>query len=147
MEIVLVHPRIPPNTGSLGRTCAATNSRLVLVEPLGFKLDDRHLKRAGLDYWPHLDWEVLPHWRELLERPGRMWLFSARADRSYTEVSYRHDDRLVFGAEDVGLPRELQDALPDQRLRIPFDNPAVRSLNIAQCGAIALFEARRQLQG
>ena len=145
MEIVLVHPQIPPNTGSVGRTCAATNTRLVLVEPLGFSLDDRQLKRAGLDYWPHLDWELLPDWRELLARPGRTWLFSARASRSYTEVTYHADDRLVFGAEDIGLPAELQAALPDHRLRIPFENPAVRSLNLAQCVAITLFEARRQL--
>jgi tRNA (cytidine/uridine-2'-O-)-methyltransferase len=146
VKIVLVHPEIPPNTGSIGRLCAATGTPLVLVEPLGFSLDDRYLKRAGLDYWPWINLTVAPNWRAALPEGCRPWLFTARGKRSFQEVEYAHGDLLVFGQETVGLPDELMAAFPEERqLRIPFENTNVRSLNLAQCAAIALYEARRQL--
>lgn len=146
MQIVLVNPLIPQNTGSIGRLCAATQTRLILVEPLGFSLDDRYLKRAGLDYWPWVPLTVAPTWREALPAGARPWLFTTKAERSFYDVEYTEDDQLVFGCETTGLPDELLGAFPaEQRLRIPFENPNVRSLNLAQCAAVAYYEARRQL--
>lgn len=146
MRIVLVHPEIPPNTGSIGRLCAATGSQLVLVEPLGFSLEDRYLKRAGLDYWPWIDVKVVSDWRDGLEPDRPTWLFTARAERSYTDATFTDDAQLVFGCESVGLPAEVRAAFPiEQHLRIPIDNPKIRSLNLAQCAAVAMYEARRQV--
>lgn len=146
MQIVLVEPLIPPNTGSIGRLCAATGTPLVLVEPLGFSLEDRYLKRAGLDYWPWIDLTVCPDWRTALQR-GRPWLFTAHAERAYTDVRFEPGDLLVFGKETTGLDDEILAAYPKQHLCIPMDNPNVRSLNLAQCAAIGLMEARRQIGG
>ncbi|MCB9537986.1 MAG: tRNA (cytidine(34)-2'-O)-methyltransferase [Myxococcales bacterium] len=145
MRIVLVNPLIPPNTGSVGRLCAATNTPLWLVEPLGFSLEDKYLKRAGLDYWPWIDLHVTPSLDEALDVPGRAWLFTAHATQAHTAVTYGPDDALVLGTETTGLPDELLQARPDDWVRIPMDNPNIRSLNLAQCAAVALFEARRQL--
>ncbi len=146
MKIVLVHPLIPPNTGSIGRLCAATGTPLVLVEPLGFSLEDRYLKRAGLDYWPWIDLTIAPDWRSALPEGSAPWLFTARGRRSFHEVTYAPGDLLVFGRETTGLPEALLEAFPaDRQLRIPFENRNVRSLNLAQCAAVALYEARRQL--
>lgn len=144
MKIVLVNPLIPPNTGSIGRLCAATGTQLVLVEPLGFSLEDRYLKRAGLDYWPWIDLMVTADWREAVG-DARPWLFTRHASRSYTDVSFGPDDALVFGSETEGLPQAVLDHWVDQRVRIPMDNENVRSLNLAQCAAVGLYEARRQL--
>lgn len=145
MKIVLVNPQIPPNTGSIGRLCAATGTPLVLVEPLGFSLDDRYLKRAGLDYWPWIDLTVTDDWREALKGPGRPWLFTARTTRSFQTVNFGPDDVLVFGCETVGLSDEVLAEYPDQHVRIPMENDNIRSLNLAQCAAIGLYEMRRQL--
>ncbi len=145
MRIVLVNPLIPPNTGSVGRLCAATNTPLWLVEPLGFSLEDKYLKRAGLDYWPWIDLHVTSSLEEALDVPGRAWLFTAHATRSHTAVTYGSDDALVLGTETTGLPDDLLRARPDDWVRIPMENPNIRSLNLAQCAAVALFEARRQL--
>ncbi|MCK6572909.1 tRNA (cytidine(34)-2'-O)-methyltransferase [Myxococcota bacterium] len=146
VKIVLVHPLIPQNTGSVGRLCAATRTELVLVEPLGFSLDDRYLKRAGLDYWPWIPLTIAPDWRTALPPGCRPWLFTAHTDRSFYDADYRPDDLLVFGRETTGLPADLLDAFPrEQQLRIPFENQNVRSLNLAQCAAVAYYEARRQV--
>ncbi len=145
MKIVLVHPLIPQNTGSIGRVCAATDTELVLVEPLGFSLDDRYLKRAGLDYWPWIRLTVAASWQEVLPPAAPAWLFTTHATRSFHDVEYQSDDLLVFGRETTGLPDELVQSFPAERcLKIPIDNPNVRSLNLAQCAAVALYEARRQ---
>jgi len=144
VKIVLVNPLIPPNTGSIGRLCAATATELVLVEPLGFSLDDRYLKRAGLDYWPWVNLTVTDDWRAAIGQSGRPWLFTKSGQTSYYDVEYQADDVLVFGSETDGLPKEILDAYPEQALRIPMDTPHVRSLNLAQCAAVALYEARRQ---
>lgn len=145
MRIVLVNPLIPPNTGSVGRLCAATNTPLWLVEPLGFSLEDKYLKRAGLDYWPWIDLHVTASLDEALDVPGRAWLFTAHATRCHTAATYGSDDALVLGTETTGLPDDLLQARPDDWVRIPMENPNIRSLNLAQCAAVALFEARRQL--
>ena len=136
---------IPPNTGSIGRLCAATGTKLVLVEPLGFSLDNKYLRRAGLDYWPWIDLTVTDDWRSAIECEGTAWFFSARATRGFTTVTYSPNDALVFGCETDGLPAEILDEYPEQQINIPMENPNIRSLNLAQCAAVGLYEMRRQL--
>lgn len=145
-HVVLVAPEIPPNTGTTARLCAATATRLHLVGPLGFSLDDRYLRRAGLDYWPHVDVEVHADWPAFSARYPRasLHLFSARAQRSYTSVRYRRGDFLVFGAETRGLPAELLAAQAERVRTIPMSGTGVRSLNLANAAAIVLYEALRQ---
>jgi tRNA (cytidine/uridine-2'-O-)-methyltransferase len=153
-QVVLIEPQIPPNTGNVARSCAATGCELHLVEPLGFRIDDRQLRRAGLDYWPlvplhrHGDTQAfLEHRRR---RGGRLLALSARAERAYTSIAFRPDDWLMFGCESDGLPVHLQ-ALADERLTIPMLGPvaaregAVRSLNLSVAVGVVLFEALRQL--
>lgn len=144
-HVVLYQPEIPYNTGSVGRTCVAVGAKLWLVRPLGFRLDDYYLRRAGLDYWEHLEWEVVDDWAALHEKlPQRKpWLFTKRAQREFTDVRYEAGDVLVFGCESAGLPAAILDGYPDRQLRIPI-RPQARSLNLSNSVAIALFEARRQ---
>ena len=115
--MVLFEPEIPPNTGSVARLCAATLTPLHLIEPLGFKIDDKHLKRAGLDYWEFVDLRVHPSWDDFIAsaRPHSLWFFSKRALKSYTAAEYSSDDFLVFGPETRGLPQQLLDADPELR--------------------------------
>lgn len=140
-------PEIPQNTGSIGRLCVATGSRLHLIDPLGFTIDDRHLRRAGLDYWPHVQWTRHASWPAFLgaRPPGRILCFAARAPRSYTTVRYREDDLLVFGCESRGLPPAIRAAHADSTLGIPLASEHVRSLNLANAVAIVVYEALRQL--
>ena len=147
VNIVLVHPLIPQNTGNIARLTAATGTDLHLIEPLGFDLSDRHLKRAGLDYWPEVRLFLHQTWGAFLEEaaPERLWLFSTRASKMFTEVCYRPQDYLVFGNESEGLPTHMHQRYVDLRLRIPFENERVRSLNLSNSVAVALYEARRQL--
>ena len=148
MHVVLHQPEIHYNTGSVGRTCVALGAKLWLVRPLGFRLDDKHLRRAGMDYWKHLDLEVVDDWHALRSRldEASMWFFSKKASRPYTEVQFESDPILVFGAESEGLPRSLLDAHPERCLRIPVHANA-RSLNLSVSVAVAAFEAQRQLGG
>ncbi len=145
VHIVLHQPEIPDNTGNVGRTCVALGAKLWLVRPLGFRLDNRHLRRAGLDYWQHLDWAVVDDWSALLDRLGdcRPWLFSKHAATIYSEAAFSPGDVLVFGSESRGLPRSLLESHGDRCLRIPMAAEA-RSLNLAVSVAVAAFEARRQ---
>jgi len=145
LHIVLYQPEIPHNTGSVGRTCVAVGAKLWLVRPLGFRVDDYHLRRAGLDYWEHLEWEVVDDWAALLERlPGaRPWLFTKKAERVYTSVAFEQGDVLVFGCETSGLPSSLLEQYEGRTLMIPI-RAQVRSLNLSNCVAIATYEARRQ---
>lgn len=145
MHIVLVEPEIPANTGNISRTCAATGSVLHLVRPLGFSTDDRQLKRAGLDYWHLLDIRYHDSLTEVWDKHpnGRFFYLSTKGDHSYTDVTYKPDDFLVFGKETKGLPRELLAAHSDDTLRIPIVD-AARSLNLSNAVAIVLFEAMRQ---
>lgn len=147
MHVVLLEPEIPPNTGNVARLCAATKSELHLIEPFGFRLDDRDLKRAGMDYWQQVTWKRWPSWRafrEQLPSQARLWFVESGGRRHYGEVVYEPDDYLVFGRETKGIPQALLEENPDQWLRIPMFNPASRSLNLSNCVALVLYEALRQ---
>ena len=148
LHIVLYQPEIPYNTGSVGRTCVAVGAKLWLVRPLGFRLDDYYLRRAGLDYWEHLVWQVVDDWEALTaELPTRRtWLFTKKARRSYLDAAYQPGDVLVFGSESSGLPDAILEAHADVQLRIPIRS-AVRSLNLSNAVAVAAYEALRQWQG
>src|SRR5262245_10919715 len=147
LHVVLLEPEIAANSGSIGRTCVAAGAMLWLVRPLGFHLDDRYLRRAGLDYWPHLSWRVVNGLDEVVAALGRdrLWSFSTKASRLYTGVSYQSGDALVFGPESRGLPASWLNERPDRAVRIPI-RPEARSLNLANAVAIALFEAARQIE-
>ena len=147
MHIVFVEPEIPPNTGTTARLCAATQTTFHLVGPLGFSLEDRYLKRAGLDYWPYVDVHVYEAWSVFLDRrpPGRLIAFSARARQSYTTVRYQPDDLLVFGSETRGLSEAIRTEYAETLYTIPMPGEQVRSLNVATAAAIVLYEALRQL--
>ena len=146
LHIVLGEPEIPPNTGNIARTGAATGTRLHLIEPLGFSLDDKHVKRAGLDYWPHVDLHVHPSLQDCLDGvpPEHIWWFSKKAGRLIYDAAFQPGDWLVFGPETRGLSDEhLQDA-GDQLVALPMRGQAVRSYNLGTAAGIALFEALRQ---
>lgn len=146
-RIVLVEPEIPQNTGNIGRTCVAARSELHLIDPLGFEISDKQLRRAGLDYWPHLTWHRHPNlasWSESVPDHDRVFYFSTKATKLYTEVSFRRGDWFVFGRETRGLDPELVRRNADRALRIPLLGPT-RSLNLASSVAIVTFEGVRQL--
>jgi len=146
IDIVLVAPQIPPNTGNVIRIAANTGARLHLVKPLGFSLDDKQMKRAGLDYHELATLQVHDSWSGLKKQlSGRMFAFTTGATRLYTEVRYARDDVLVFGPEPATLPeRILADFTDDMRLRLPM-RPGNRSLNLSNAVAVAVYEAWRQL--
>jgi tRNA (cytidine/uridine-2'-O-)-methyltransferase len=147
LHIVLFEPEIPPNTGNVARLCAGTGCALHLIEPLGFRIDDRELKRAGLDYWHNLN--VVMH--ESLEsfqldtRERRKWYLSTRSRRNYSDAAYEFGDMLVFGKETKGLPQALLDADPEHSLRIPIRHGAVRSLNLSTAVGIVTYGALARL--
>jgi tRNA (cytidine/uridine-2'-O-)-methyltransferase len=145
LHIVLYQPEIPYNAGSVGRTCVAAGAKLWLVRPLGFRVDDYYLRRAALDYWEKLVWQVVDDWPALLAAlpGGNRWLFTKRAERSYLDVEYQSGDVLVFGSESAGLPASILDAAPASQVRIPT-RPDVRSLNVSNSAAVAVYEALRQ---
>jgi tRNA (cytidine/uridine-2'-O-)-methyltransferase len=148
LHVVLVEPEIAGNVGAIGRTCVAAGARLWLVRPLGFSLDDRHRRSAGLDYWEHLDYRVVNDIDEVAEAVGhdRLWSFSTKATRLYTEAVYQPGDVLVFGPESRGLSALWLNAQPpDRNVRIPI-RPEARSLNLGTAVAIGLFEAIRQVR-
>jgi tRNA (cytidine/uridine-2'-O-)-methyltransferase len=147
MNVVLLEPEIPPNTGNVARLCAATKTRLHLIEPFGFKLDDTQLKRAGMDYWQHVEWHRWPNWpafRQQLPSAARLWFVELHGPKIYSEVQFLPDDYLVFGRETAGLPRSLLEDNRAHWLRIPMFNLEARSLNLSNCVALVLFEALRQ---
>lgn len=147
MNIVLVEPEIPPNTGNVARLCAATKSVLHLIEPFGFKLDDAQLKRAGMDYWQQVEWHQWKNWNafaEKLSSRARLWFVESHGAKLYSEVKYEPDDYLVFGRETAGLPKQLLKENRERWLRIPMFNAQSRSLNLSNCVALVLFEALRQ---
>jgi len=147
LHVVLVEPQIPPNTGNVARLCAATGCALHLVEPLGFRIDDRELKRAGLDYWDALGVIVHPSLDALLETfpPNRLWLLSTRATRSYADAEFARGDALVFGKETSGLPQALIDAHAERALRIPMREGAVRSINLSTAAGVVTYAALARL--
>ncbi|MDO4572459.1 MAG: tRNA (cytidine(34)-2'-O)-methyltransferase [Clostridia bacterium] len=144
-HIVLVEPEIPQNTGNISRTCAVTGAALHLIRPLGFSIDDRHLKRAGLDYWKDLDLRLYDSFSELeAQNPGaRFWMLSTHAEKSYAQAAFRDGDFLVFGKETAGLGPALLARHADTALRIPM-RAGQRSLNLSNAAAIVLYEALRQ---
>lgn len=146
MQIVLYEPEIPANTGNISRTCAVTGSPLHLIEPLGFSLADRYLKRAGLDYWDRLDLHIHKSWEQFLAaNPGaNLYLFSTKAHKNYAEINYKAEDFLVFGPETRGLPKEILEGNFGAPVRIPMGRE-IRSLNLSNSVAIGLYEALRQL--
>jgi tRNA (cytidine/uridine-2'-O-)-methyltransferase len=146
-HVVLVAPEIPQNSGTTARLCAATNTRLHLVGPLGFSLEDRYLRRAGLDYWPHVDLEVHADWTAFTaaHRGAPLRLYSVKAQQSFTSIRHRRGEFLVFGGETQGLPDALLAANAERTYKIPMPGTKVRSLNLANAAAIALYEALRQL--
>ena len=145
MNIVLYEPEMPLNTGNIGRTCVATNTRLHLIEPLGFRLNAKEIKRAGLDYWPHLDVTVYADYQDFLDRnPGaKIYMATTKAPHVYTEVSYEPDCYIMFGPESRGIPEEILVKHPDTSVRIPRWGET-RSLNLSNSVAIILYEALRQ---
>ncbi len=147
LHVVLYQPEIAYNTGSVGRTCVALGAKLWLVRPLGFQIDDRRLKRAGMDYWQSLDWEIVADWDELSERLSghTFWFFTKKADQAYLDAPFGQEDVLVFGSESEGLPGSLLEQHQDRCLRIPIE-PEARSLNLSVSVAVAAFEAARQIR-
>ena len=149
-NIVLVHPEIPSNTGNIGRSCVAWKCKLHLIGPLGFAINDKYLKRAGLDYWPHLEWIVysgLEEFQEKTSKTGRNFYFSKTGDISFSTVGFQKQDWFWFGSETKGLPPHLlkKARVDDRLLKIPFPGP-VRSLNLANAASIVMFEAYKQLR-
>ncbi|AEJ62244.1 RNA methyltransferase, TrmH family, group 2 [Spirochaeta thermophila DSM 6578] len=144
IHVVLHEPEIPQNTGNIARTCAATGAVLHLIEPLGFSLEDRYLRRAGLDYWPMVDLRLHSSWDAFLEeeRPSSLFLLSTRGTRSYHTCSFPDETYLVFGKETAGLPPRILEAFPDRVVRIPM-RAGARSLNLSNAVAILVYEALR----
>ena len=148
LHIVLVEPEIPPNTGNIARTCAATGTKLHLVKPLGFSIDDKSLKRAGLDYWPYVDLEVHESLYDFLAayEGHRMFLATTKGAKRFTDHTYRDEDMFLFGRETKGLPRPFIEAHKEMAIRIPMsEDTRLRSFNLANSANIILFEALRQL--
>ena len=163
LHVVLHQPDIPQNTGNIGRSCVAVGAKLWLVRPLGFLLDARHLKRAGMDYWEHLDWEAVDNWSELRQRlqpattspqaesqtPARrqqFWYLTKTATRLVWDASFEPGDVLVFGSETRGLPASILTESPEHNLKLPM-SPLVRSLNLASTANTVMYEAVRQFGG
>ena len=144
-NIVLVEPEIPQNTGNISRTCAVTDSSLHLIKPLGFSIEEKHLKRAGLDYWQYLDLHVYENLDEFFEKnaSGDFYFFSTKAPKRYTDVTYPDGAFLIFGKETKGLPEPLLEENLDKCVRIPMQGE-LRSLNLSNSVAIAVYEALRQ---
>lgn len=148
LHVVLFQPEIPQNTGNIGRMCALTKSRLHLIHPLGFEITDRHLKRAGMDYWYSLDVHHHVSWQDFMNsahRPARLWLFTTHSQRSYWDASFQDEDGLVFGNEGHGAPEWLHEEVGHEaRITIPQANTALRSLNLSTAAGIGCYEALRQ---
>ena len=148
LHVVLFQPEIPQNTGNIGRTCLAIGAKLWLVRPLGFHLDERHLKRAGMDYWPQVDCEVVDDWEQFLARcpASRIWCLTKHAQKLTWEADFQPGDALLFGSESKGLPDSIRDQDQERCLKLPM-HPEVRSLNLASSATAVMYEAVRQFGG
>jgi tRNA (cytidine/uridine-2'-O-)-methyltransferase len=149
LHICLVEPEIHWNTGNVGRTALALDATLHLVAPLGFSLEDKQVRRAGLDYWPRVKLRLWPDWSSFaaaLPELGEPWLFSAAATQDYWQARFTEKTVLIFGKESVGLPRSLLSQYPGRTLRIPMRDPELRSLNLSTAAALAAYEVARQLR-
>ena len=147
LNIVLVEPEIPPNTGSIARLCGATNTVLHLVHPLGFSTDDKHLKRAGLDYWEHVN---IKHWDNFdlfleAQKEINLYFFTTKTETSYTQAEFQDGAYLIFGKETKGLPKDTLSLYQERCYTLPMPNPNIRSLNLAMTAGIVLYEALRQI--
>ncbi len=145
MHIILHQPEIPANTGNIGRTCVATGTSLHLIEPLGFRLNEKEIKRAGMDYWEHLDVTRYVNFEEFRQQhpDAKIWMATTKAKHTYTEVSFGPDDYIMFGKESAGIPEEILVKNEENCIRIPM-LPKIRSLNLSNSVAIVLYEALRQ---
>ena len=145
-NIVLVEPEIPPNTGSIARLCGATNSVLHLVHPLGFSTDDKHLKRAGLDYWEHINvryWDTFDDFLQA-QKEHDLYFFTTKVKRNYTSAQFKPGSFFIYGKETKGLPEDILNLYHDRCYTLPMENPNIRSLNLAMTAGIVLYEALRQ---
>lgn len=147
LNIVLFEPEIPQNTGNIARTCVLTNSKLHLIKPLGFSLEEKHLKRAGLDYWPYLDMEVHESYEDFRKKypEGNFYFSTTRGKKFYTEVNYKEGDFIIFGKETAGLPDYIRNDNLDNLIRVPMLESSTRSLNLSNTAAILAYEALRQM--
>ena len=150
IHVILFEPDIAPNTGNVGRLCAVTGARLHLIHPLGFEITDKHLRRAGMDYWHSLDVHEHENWEafvasEAAPPADRIWLFTTRAQRRHWDATFRDGDGLLFGKETRGAPDWLHTWAGDRRLKVPQPRSDLRSLNLATCAGIAVYEALRQV--
>lgn len=145
VNIVLLEPQIPGNTGNIGRTCVATNSPLHLIKPLGFDLSEKAVRRSGLDYWHRLDLKVYENLEDFFEKnpPDNLWLLTTKAEQCHSDVSYGENPFLIFGREDAGLPEEFRRTYPERCIRIPMQGTE-RSLNLSNAASIVCYEALRQ---
>lgn len=148
LNVVLHQPEIPQNTGNIGRTCVAIGAKLWLIRPLGYQLDDRYLKRAGMDYWQHLDWEAVDSWNEVRQQlpQATVWYLTKTATRMVWDAEFRRGDILLFGSESRGLPASILNELPSNKLKLPMID-LVRSLNLASTVNTVAYEAVRQFGG
>ena len=145
-NIVLVHPEIPQNTGNIGRLCVSTNTRLHLIEPLGYSLDDKYIKRSGMDYWQYLDVTVYSSWNDFIEKnpDAELYFLSTKAEKVYWDCPYNDGSYLVFGSEGAGLPEEFYDKYKEQLYILPMEGKFHRSLNLANSVAVTLYEGLRR---
>lgn len=147
LNIVLYQPEIPHNTGSIGRSCVLTNSKFHLIKPLGFSLDDKMLKRAGLDYWKDIDITYYENFEEFysINKDKRIFLSTTKAERFHSEAKFQDGDFIMFGRESSGVPKEINDLFKETQIRVPMINSTTRSLNLANTASIVLYEALRQI--
>lgn len=145
MNIVLLEPEIPQNTGNIGRTCCATGTKLHLIEPMGFRINEKSVKRAGMDYWEHLDVTIYDSYRDFLEKNKgiKIWMATTKGPNRYSDVKFGQDDFIMFGKESAGIPEDILFQNQDNVIRIPM-NPEIRSLNLSNSVAIVLYEALKQ---
>ena len=148
LHIVLYQPDIPQNTGNIGRTCVAIGAKLWLIRPLGFRLDEKHLRRAAMDYWEHLDWEAVDSWEDFCQRMGdrTLWCLTKFGTRLVWDAEFQRGDVLLFGSESRGLPESIRNAQPGRNLKLPMKEE-VRSLNLASTVNTVAYEAVRQFGG
>lgn len=147
LNIVLFQPEIPQNTGNIGRTCVLTDCKLHLIKPLGFSLDEKHLKRAGLDYWPYLNLELHDSYEELREKykDSTFYFSTTKGSKLYSEVEFKSGDFIIFGRESSGLPDNVRDSDPQRCIKVPMISSTTRSLNLSNTVAIVTYEALRQI--
>jgi tRNA (cytidine/uridine-2'-O-)-methyltransferase len=147
-NIVLVHPDIPGNTGSIGRTCVALNAKLILIKPLGFELDEKSVRRAGLDYWKHVDLKIYDNFDQYLkqETPQQLFFFSKTVDQNYYQATYEKDCHLIFGSETKGLPKSIMEKYQKHIYTLPMYSEHIRSLNLSNAATAVAYEALRQIE-